>query len=172
MQMLTIALPAMSAAIADPERLRPVRIETRGACLAYTRGMLIHAQPALAFSSACSQAKSSPVEQIVGQVIRITSSHLGVLGCLPRAARRHPHPLTQHLHNLGTLCQSKSVRRLLEVQLFVNDVFKGQPAIHKRHCHHICNRLSCRSLQSSIIQACKFLSLFGACSESCTLLLL
>jgi hypothetical protein len=138
MQMLTIALPAMIAWVADPERLGQVCIKTRGAFLAYTRGMLMQAQQALPFSIACSAAKSLPVEQSVGQVTRVSSSHLGVHGSLPRAALRPPSPPPHRpaLHNLGTHVQCNAIGELPEGHLLVCDILEGQISIHKRHTHH------------------------------------
>jgi hypothetical protein len=126
-QMLTAALPAMFPRIAHPEMHRPVRIETFGARFAHTRGMLV------AFSPGSAYAKRSPVEQSVGKIIRI-SPH--VLPCPPAvcsvSSPQPPTPITPHF---GTQCLSKAVAGLLEVQLFVCDVFKGQISIHKLRKH-------------------------------------
>ncbi len=88
MQMLSIALPAMAAGVADPERLRPAHIKTGRARFAYARGMPVQAPPALPFSSGCTKASSSPVEESLRQVARMSSSHLRFHSRLPRAARR------------------------------------------------------------------------------------
>ena len=84
MQMSAKALTAMAACA---EWLHPIRIKTSGACLTYTRGMLMRAYPALPFSTGSIKAHGTSVEQKVRYIAWVRFSLQSSRRSLPGAPR-------------------------------------------------------------------------------------